>query len=143
LAQETLTRAWSAWSTGKVPHDPRAWLATICLNAGRDRSRRAATRPRLVPLEPAGEIVATTDVAGEAITRVQRAQVEKALWELPEEQRIAITLMDLCALTAGEVAKVTGAPRGTVLARVHRGRTRLAGLLNPKPAEADEEVHGQ
>ena len=153
LAQETLTRAWSAWAQGKVPREPRAWLATICLNAGRDRARRAAVRPLLVPLDPDTEIVAATDVAGEAITRVQRALVERALWDLPEEQRIAIVLMDLCGLTASETATITEAPRGTVLARVHRGRTRLARLLNPdppqprpnetRPNEDDEEVTGR
>jgi len=138
LAQETLTRAWAAWSTGRVPTEARAWLATICLNAGRDRARRAAVRPNLVPLEDDAQVIAATDVEGEAIVRVQRRLVERALWELPEEQRVAIVLMDLCGLTASETAAVTQAPRGTVLARVHRGRTRLAGVLNPGPVTEEE-----
>jgi RNA polymerase sigma-70 factor (ECF subfamily) len=37
--------------------------------------------------------------------------------------------MDLGGLTAAEVAKVTGSPRGTVLARVHQGRKALARLV--------------
>jgi RNA polymerase sigma-70 factor, ECF subfamily len=37
--------------------------------------------------------------------------------------------MDLCGFIAAEVAKVTGSPRGTVLARVHRGRKALARLV--------------
>jgi len=52
--------------------------------------------------------------------------VHAALLDLPEAQRIAITLMDLCGFTAKQVAAITGAPRGTVLARVHRGRKLLA-----------------
>jgi RNA polymerase sigma-70 factor, ECF subfamily len=55
--------------------------------------------------------------------------VHRALWQLPSPQREAITLMDLCGFTAAEVAAMTGAPRGTILARVHRGRKRLAALL--------------
>ncbi|MCA1607740.1 MAG: hypothetical protein LC775_20260, partial [Acidobacteria bacterium] len=50
-------------------------------------------------------------------------------WKLPEEQRIAITLMDLDGFTASEVSKISGSPRGTVLARVHRGRKKLARIL--------------
>ncbi len=45
---------------------------------------------------------------------------------LPASQRIAITLMDLRGFTATQVAAITGAPRGTVPARVHRGRKTLA-----------------
>jgi RNA polymerase sigma-70 factor (ECF subfamily) len=37
--------------------------------------------------------------------------------------------MDLSGFTAREVARITGAPRGTVLARVHRGRKKLASML--------------
>src|SRR5919106_884233 len=52
-----------------------------------------------------------------------------ALWRPPEEQRIAIALMDLAGFTASETGRITGSPRGTVLARVHRGRKRLARML--------------
>ena len=70
------------------------------------------------------------DVAEEAIDRVQRALIERALWALPAEQRVAIALMDLGGFTAAEVATMTGSPRGTVLARVHRGRKALAHLVS-------------
>ncbi len=55
--------------------------------------------------------------------------IDAALRRLPDEQRIAITLTDLCVFTAAEVATITGAPRGTVLARVHRGRKRLVDSI--------------
>jgi RNA polymerase sigma-70 factor, ECF subfamily len=130
LVQETYLRAWAAWRSGRRPRRVEPWLATICLNAGRDRARRAATRPETpAAMATAGEPPAAVDVAEEAIGRVQRALVERALWALPAEQRVAIALMDLGGLTAAEVAKVTGSPRGTVLARVHRGRKALARLV--------------
>ena len=130
LVQETYLRAWAAWSGGQRPRRVEPWLATICLNAGRDRARRAATRPETpTAVAAAGELPDAVDVAEEAIGRVQRALVERALWALPAEQRVAIALMDLGGLTAAEVAKVTGSPRGTVLARVHRGRKTLARMV--------------
>ena len=42
LVQETYLRAWQAWTAGRPPGRVEPWLATICLNLGRDRARRAA-----------------------------------------------------------------------------------------------------
>jgi RNA polymerase sigma-70 factor, ECF subfamily len=128
LVQETYLRAWRAWTAGRPPRRVEPWLATICLNAGRDQLRRASTRLEL-PAGSAWELPGSADVEAEAIARARRAQVEQAMWRLPAPQRIAIALMDLGGFTAAEVAKVTGSPRGTVLARVHRGRKALARLV--------------
>lgn len=125
LVQETYTRAWAAWTRGVRPQRTVPWLATICLNAGRDRLRRRTE----VPLSPGHDPVDAVDVEGEALGRVRFAAAQRALWRLPAEQRIAVTLMDLCGFTAAETAAITGAPRGTVLARVHRGHKRLARLM--------------
>jgi RNA polymerase sigma-70 factor, ECF subfamily len=128
LVQETYLRAWAAWRSGRRPRRVEPWLATICLNAGRDRARRGATRLE-TPTAMAVDLPDAVDVAEAAIDRVHREIVERALWALPAPQRVAIALMDLAGLTAAEVAAVTGSPRGTVLARVHRGRKALARLV--------------
>jgi RNA polymerase sigma-70 factor (ECF subfamily) len=137
LVQETYLRAWQAWTAGRPPRRVEPWLATICLNLGRDRARRAATR-----LEVTADTLADhpdgTDVAAEAIQQVQRRQVERALWALPEPQRLVVTLMDLGGLTAAEVARILGRPRGTVLAWVHRGRKALAQAVR----EQEGDRHG-
>ena len=82
------------------------------------------------PLEAA--IAKTREVAKTYDT----SAIKAALWALPDAQRIAITLMDLCGFTAAQVAAITGAPRGTVLARVHRGRKTLALSLAGEPEPA-------
>jgi RNA polymerase sigma-70 factor (ECF subfamily) len=128
LVQDTYLRAWQAWTSGNRPRRAEPWLATICLNLGRDRLRRAALQPVLAA-DPAQEAPADVDVEAAAIGRVERARIERALLALSEEQRIAITLMDIAGLTAAEVASITASPRGTVLARVHRGRKALARLV--------------
>jgi RNA polymerase sigma-70 factor, ECF subfamily len=141
LVQETYLRAWAAWSAGRRPRRVEPWLATICLNAGRDRARRAATRLETpTAMAAVGDLPDGVDVAEEAIGRVQRALVERALWALPEPQRVAVALMDLAGLTAAEVAKATGSPRGTVLARVHRGRKALVGLVHAAEQEVDRDA---
>lgn len=61
-----------------------------------------------------------------------------ALRQLPQAQRLAIVLHHLCDLSVEQVASETGAPVGTVKARLSRGRAALAKQLGTD--EADEPV---
>jgi RNA polymerase sigma factor (sigma-70 family) len=79
LVQDTYLRAWQAWTTGTRPRRPGPWLATICLNLGRDRLRQASLRSELA-VEPPQEPIADVDVEAAAIERVEQAQIERALW---------------------------------------------------------------
>lgn len=128
LVQETYTRAFDAWSRGRPPRKVEPWIATICLNTGRSWLQRASNR-RETPAETDPHLAADTDVAREAEEGLRRESVHRALWQLPKEQRIAITLMDLHGFSASQVASMTDSPRGTVLSRVHRGRKKLARML--------------
>ena len=146
LVQETYLRAYAAFGSYRG-ENTRAWLAAICLNAARSEARRRRRRPLELP---AGELLdglslarpaggeALADVADVVIAGLDAGAVSRCLALLPEPQRVCIVLMDVAGYTATETAEVLGCPRGTVLARVHRGRRRLARLL------ADAGVsHGQ
>jgi len=135
LVQETYLRAYAAWHRRR-PGDVGAWLATICLNAGRDELRRHSRRDSAVHDGPLPDIPDRGDTAEAALERLGNSRVEAMLWTLPDNQRIAITLMDLCGFTAAQVAAITGTPRGTVLARVHRGRKALALTIRGEPSRA-------
>ena len=135
LVQETYLRAFAAWHSRR-PDDVGAWLATICLNVGRDERRRHSRRDTALHDGPLPDIPDRADTAEAALERLGNSWVETALWTLPETQRIAITLMDVCGFTAAQVAAITGAPRGTVLARVHRGRKALALTIRGEPSRA-------
>jgi RNA polymerase sigma-70 factor (ECF subfamily) len=128
LVQETYTRAFEAWTSHRRPRNVQAWIATICLNLTRSWLRKASTR-REVPSEVNTDQRAHSTAESEALQRLGSDAIHTALMELPEEQRAAITLMDINGFTARETAQMTGAPRSTVLSRVHRGRKRLASLL--------------
>jgi RNA polymerase sigma-70 factor, ECF subfamily len=146
LVQETYLRAYAAFGSCRG-ENMRAWLAAICLNAARSEARRRRRRPRELP---AGELLdalaltrpaggeASADVADMVIAGLDARAVSGCLALLPEPQRVCIVLMDVAGYTAAETAQVLGCPRGTVLARAHRGRRRLARLL----AEAGVS-HGQ
>ena len=134
--QETYLRAYAAFGSFRG-ENPRAWLAAICLNVARSQARRRRRRPWEVPAAtlPDAPVVAgdgadgTGDVADVVIASLDAGAVSRCLALLPEPQRACIVLMDVAGYTARETAQALGCPRGTVLARVHRGRRRLAKLL--------------
>ncbi|MCA1830871.1 MAG: RNA polymerase sigma factor [Actinomycetota bacterium] len=130
LVQETYLHAFDAWTKHRRPDRVEPWLVTICLNIARSDFRAKRRRPdHVLVAEHDVGAHASSDVAGEAMTSLDRESVRRALLSLPEQQRIAITLVDVCGLTAAEAARATGSPRGTILSRVHRGRKTLAELV--------------
>lgn len=130
LVQETYLAALQSWRKHRRPDRVEPWIATICLNLARSNYRRLRRRPEeTLQADPGLGIGSEADTAWEALAAIDRGVVRSALWGLPEEQRVAVTLMDIGGLTAKEVARVMGTPRGTVLSRVHRGRKALAALV--------------
>ncbi len=63
-----------------------------------------------------------------------------ALREISQEQRRAIVLHHLVGMSVDEVASETGAPAGTVKARLTRGRAALAELLRDQPIGGGADV---
>ena len=146
LVQETYLRAYAGFGSYRGGNT-RAWLAAICLNVARSQARRRRRRPWEVPAPALLEVLAwpradggegAADVADVVIAGLDAAEVSRCLGLLPEPQRACLVLMDVAGYTARETAEALGCPRGTVLARVHRGRRKLAQLL----AEAGVS-HGQ
>ncbi|HEX3946937.1 MAG TPA: RNA polymerase sigma factor [Acidimicrobiales bacterium] len=137
LVQETYLRAYAGFAGHRGP-STRAWLVTICLNLARSEGRRRSRRVVESPLsETDAHPAAGRDVVEEVLADLDAEQVARALGRLPDEQRIAIVLMDLAGLTAAEVALQLGCPRNTVLSRVHRGHRRLAMLLSREDVGRD------
>jgi RNA polymerase sigma-70 factor (ECF subfamily) len=136
LVQETYLQAFRAWMDHRRPKKPEPWLATICLNLARSRFRSRARRPSEIPFEEwMVEGRSTADAESSAVREIEREELYRAMRGLPEEQRVAITLVDLSGLSTHEAAEVMGTPRGTVLSRLHRGRRALARLLGDRIEE--------
>lgn len=127
LVQETYLRALKAWRAHRRPEKVEPWMATICLNIIRSDYRRDRRRPdEVLSAEPGRWQASDDNTEDAAFSHIQREQVNALIERLPEEQRTALTLVDLCGLTAAQAARITRSPRGTVLSRVHRGRKALA-----------------
>ncbi len=107
------------------------WLHRITVNACLDRLRRV--RPTLdiadhEPVEPRDGHHAV-DV---------RLDVRAALAQLPQGQRLALTLVDMHGLSVAEAAAVLEVAEGTVKSRCSRGREAMARLLRPTADGAPE-----
>ncbi|MGH2820296.1 MAG: sigma-70 family RNA polymerase sigma factor [Actinomycetota bacterium] len=109
------------------------WLYRIGINACRDLLRRRKRLP--VPEEDLLEVAG--DALGRTETRLDesaslRIDLSRALARLPEEYREAVVLHDLGGAPYEVVARLTGAPVGTVKSRISRGRRLLAGYLEQR-----------
>jgi RNA polymerase sigma-70 factor (ECF subfamily) len=125
LVQETYLRAFRAFHLFTPGTNIRAWLFTILYRARADRSRKAARSPRTVELLHEGPAVAPPQ---DELARGQE-DVLRALDRLPEPFRNAVVLRDMQDFTYEEIASILGVPIGTVMSRIHRGRSLLRGML--------------
>jgi RNA polymerase sigma-70 factor (ECF subfamily) len=73
-----------------------------------------------------------------ALAASDRERVRAALQELAPEFREALVLRELEGLSYKEISAITGAPMGTVMSRLSRGREWLKRLLSPSGKEAVE-----
>ncbi len=125
--QEAFIRAWQRWSAIREYERPEAWVRMVACRIATSRWR--SMRSRLNAHRRHG-VAAPVAVPG-----TETVEVVAALRQLPDEQRVAIALYYLVGLPVIEVARETGAPVGTVKARLARGRKALAGLLSLDPLE--------
>lgn len=109
------------------------WLHRVVVNACLDRIRRRRARPS-VPL-PGTDAETGHDTLADphdAISAKELSiELERALADLPEEQRMAIVLVDVQGYRVDEAAAILGVPSGTIKSRCARGRAKLAIRLAP------------
>jgi RNA polymerase sigma-70 factor (ECF subfamily) len=68
---------------------------------------------------------------GDPTPRVETAiVVERALMQLPVEQRAAVVAVDMQGYSVAETARMLGIPEGTVKSRCARARAKLAEALD-------------
>jgi RNA polymerase sigma-70 factor (ECF subfamily) len=139
LVQETMLRAYIGFRSFRAGTNLTAWLYRILhntwINAYRKRQRRPVEvwmddvtdrhAARYAATAPSGLRSAEVEVL-EALPDVE---IQAALQSLPEEFRMAIYYADVEAFSYAEIADIMSIPKGTVVSRLHRGRTRLRELL--------------
>ena len=102
------------------------WLHRIVVNACLDQHRRRKNRPTTTWIETLHEQQTDRD---DVANRELQIELERALAELPEDQRAAIVLVDVQGYSVEEAAAVLECPAGTIKSRCSRGRAKLAVRL--------------
>jgi RNA polymerase sigma-70 factor (ECF subfamily) len=122
LVQDTLVRALAKehlWQSGT---NMRAWLFTIMHNQNVNAVRSAMREGMTVDIEEqSSTLVATTDPT---VAR-QLHELDRALAQLPAEQRQVILLVGLEGMSYEDAAAMLDVPVGTVRSRLSRGRDAL------------------
>jgi RNA polymerase sigma-70 factor (ECF subfamily) len=127
LVQECLTRALTKLDLWREGSNLRAWLFTILHNQYVNRVRRAIRTGVTIELDDAWPPLnrpATQE------KRLELRDLDRALGQLPAEQRAVILLVGLEGMPYRDVGAALGIPTGTVRSRLSRGRTALRELMD-------------
>ena len=111
---------------------PFTWLVTLARSRAIDRLRMLAARQRLADGAAQEQSEAVSDALSDTIKTANRQTVQRALAELPEEQRNALMLAYFDGLTQSEIASKLNTPLGTVKTRMRTGMQKLRALLAPQ-----------
>jgi RNA polymerase sigma-70 factor (ECF subfamily) len=138
--QDALINAFRRAPTFRGESAVTTWLHRIVVNACLDRVRQAAARPTAAW---SGDIDPPSAGPDPASLAPLRLDVAAALATLPDEQRIALVLVDMEGYPVAEAAQLLGCPVGTVKSRCARGRARLLPLLATDRPDQPEPTPGQ
>ena len=101
------------------------WMFKIVRNAWIDEVRSRGRRDKIFAPEAAGEHIGSEAIEQE----VTLMSVQAAMQRLPEEQRMAVSLVLVEGLPYKEAAEVLEVPIGTLTSRLARGREALQVML--------------
>jgi RNA polymerase sigma-70 factor (ECF subfamily) len=125
LAQDTLARAYVTLAgMNEPPPNPRAWLFRVASNLWINRTRLAREFPTGAAPEEERTLIPQPRDAREAAGTL--------LAQLSPQERAAVVLKDVFALSLEETAQALSTSPGAIKAALHRGRTKL---VDPEPAE--------
>lgn len=142
VAQEAFIKAYRAIGNFRGDSAFYTWIYRIAVNTAKNHLVSRGRRPpsRDLDVEEAEFYVGSGNSLKDIATpenQLMRDQLEevvyKAIRELPEDLRTAVTLREMEGLSYEEIAKVMDCPVGTVRSRIFRAREfidqRIAPLL--------------
>lgn len=128
LCQVALERALKAEAQWQPGSRLDSWMYRIMRNSWIDEVRARRRRAETFVAEEAGVDVGDAD-HHRIEARVELGHVDRAMAQLPPEQREVIALILVEGLTYKEAAELLELPMGTVTSRLVRGRQALMEML--------------
>jgi RNA polymerase sigma-70 factor, ECF subfamily len=130
VSQEAFIKAYRALKNFRGDSQFYTWLYRIAINTAKNHLVSRGRRPPAsdVDVEDAeyyggSEALKDVDTPENNLFRDQlQAVVNRAIKELPEDLRTAVTLRELEGLSYEDIADVMGCPVGTVRSRIFRAR---------------------
>ena len=139
VAQTVFLRAFERFDIIGGSPSAAGWLKTVTTNACLNHLSRYRARWRFFSeLSPGAgtdreafeeTLVADTAVERSAAHAERDARVERALWALPDHQRVPLALFHFDDLSYQDIATLLGVSVGKVKTDIHRGRETLRRQL--------------
>lgn len=135
LVQSACERALASAASFREGTRFDAWVFRIMRNLWIDQVRRGRTAG------PQEDIAGRHDLAGadgerEAHSRLELADVGRAIMELPDDQREILLLVCAEEMAYKDVAALLDLPIGTVMSRLARARQKLAEKQGINPGDS-------
>lgn len=139
VAQEAFIKAYRGLSNFRGDSAFYTWLYRIAINSAKNyivsQSRKSPTYAVDIDdaehMETAAALKEIDTPEGKLLTSEIENTVYKAIKELPEDLKTAITLRELEGMTYEEIANVMECPIGTVRSRIFRARETIDKHLKP------------
>jgi RNA polymerase sigma-70 factor (ECF subfamily) len=136
LAQQAFVKAWRSLPKLRSVAAFGAWLRRLAVNTWLEHVRAA----HVLPIASAAEDLA--GVPGRAPATDEQLDLDRALAQLPPDERLCIVLAYSEGMSHGEISALTALPLGTVKSHIRRGGERLRALLDAyEPLK--EQAHAQ
>lgn len=131
IAEEVAQDTWCGVMSGIARFQGRSslktWIFAICVNRARTRALRERRFERHD--HPAAPLRAWEDPERRAVSLELREDLREALDELPERQRLVVTLREVEGLEIEQIGRLLELTPGNTRVILHRGRARLRASL--------------
>jgi RNA polymerase sigma-70 factor (ECF subfamily) len=107
------------------PEKERSFLLASCLRIAANARRREQRRPDQASEEPYRRADEAPGPEELLVSKQRRAELDRALDELPLDQRTVFVLFELEGFSLPEIAESLGIPLGTATSRLRRARDRF------------------
>jgi RNA polymerase sigma-70 factor (ECF subfamily) len=129
VVQDAFLKAFRALDGFRADASFRTWLLTITANEAKGALRKKGRRMETA-LEDAGEVRSEEEgPAHEAMVNQEAGRARKMLEQLPEKQRLSVTLRIEEGLSFKEIGDVIGSSEGAARVNYFHGIRRLRELM--------------